>query len=165
MTILKVVPHLDTEKLGQRYRQSQVAVERSHYQIVWLLSQNRSVGEVAEITKYSERWVFEIARRFNEDGPNGLGDRRCDNPGARNALLTPIQERDLRIALVFSSPLDGGIWNGRKVADWIANVIGRPVSPQRGWDYLKKLGYRRRKPRPQHVKADQVLQQDFKKNC
>ena len=78
--------------------------------------------------------------------------------------ITPVPERDLRIAL-FDSPPEGGVWNGRKVADWIGDTIGRPVSRQRGWDYLKKLGYRLRKPRPRHIKGDQEQQQVFKKNC
>jgi len=163
MTILNVAPHLDTEQLGQRYRQAQNFVERTHYLILWHLSQKRSVQEVSEIVGYSERWIFEIARRFNEGGPNGIGDRRRENLGAGNALLTSIQEIDLRIALAFPPP-EGGIWNSHKVADWISNKIGRPVSHQRGWDYLKKLGYRLRKPRPQHVKADKEKQQAFKKN-
>lgn len=164
MTILNIASHLNTEKLEQCYRQANNPVKRSHYLIVWHLSQKRSVKETSEITGYSERWIFEIARRFNVDGPNGLGDCRQDNSGAGNSLLTPIQKIDLRIALAFPPP-EGGIWNGRKVADWISKVIGRPVDRQRGWDYLKKLGYRRRKPRPKHVKGDPVQQQAFKKNC
>lgn len=164
MTILNIAPHMDTETLGQRYRQAQDSVKRSHYLIIWHLSQKRSVKEVSEITGYSERWVFEIARRFNEGGPNAIGDRRHENSGAGNSLLTPIQEIDLRIALAFPPP-EGGIWNSRKAADWISKVIGRPVGRQRGWDYMKKWGYRLRKPRPQHVKADKKQQQVFKKNC
>lgn len=164
MATVHITPHLDTDQLGQHYRKAQDPVERSHFQIIWLLSQQRSVEEVSEITGYSERWIFEIVRRFNADGPSGLGDRRHDNPGIVKPLLTPIQERDLRIALSFSPP-DGGVWNGRKVADWISNAIGRPVRRQRGWDYLKKLGFRLRKPRPRHINGDKEQQQMFKKNC
>ena len=54
MTILNVAPHLDTEQLGQRYRQAQNSVERTHYLILWHLSQKRSVQEVSEIVGYSE---------------------------------------------------------------------------------------------------------------
>lgn len=37
------------------------------------------------------------------------------------------------------------------------------VSPQRGWDYLQRLGQSSRVPRPQHAKADEATQQEFKK--
>jgi hypothetical protein len=81
MTTAHIKPHLDSDQLVQRYRKAKDPVERSHYQLIWLLSQQRSVDEVSEITRYSERWIFKVARRFNEDGPKGLGDRRHDHPG------------------------------------------------------------------------------------
>jgi len=31
--------------------------------------------------------------------------------------------------------------------------LGRKVWPQRGWDYLKKLGHSLQMPRPRHVRA------------
>ncbi len=31
-----------------------------------------------------------------------------------------------------SPPLDGGLWNGRKVADWMSELLGRRVSPFSG---------------------------------
>ena len=61
---------------GQRYRAARCPVERSHLQIVWLLSLGRSEREVAQVTGYGRRWVGEVARRYDEDGPGGLGDRR-----------------------------------------------------------------------------------------
>jgi len=49
------------------------------------------------------------------------------------------------------------------VAQWIGKKLGRKVRAQRGWDYLKRLDYVRRKPRPRHVKADEQAQEAFKK--
>jgi hypothetical protein len=45
---------------------------------------------------------------------------------------------------------DGGLWNGRKVADWMSELLERQVSPQRGWEYLKTMEYRLRMPRPEN---------------
>lgn len=158
-----IASHMGAEDLERCYREAKDPVERSHYFIIWHLSLGKSVKTVAEIASYSQQWIHKIILRYNTDGPRGLGDQRRDNRG-NTSLLTPVQERDLQIALVFSPPPGGGVWNGRKVADWIANLIGRPVGRQRGWDYLKKFGFRLRKPRPQHVKGDQKQQQAFKKN-
>ena len=30
---------------------------------------------------------------------------------------------------------DGGLWNGRKVADYLSELIGQPISRQLGWEY------------------------------
>lgn len=44
-------------------------------------------------------------------------------------------------------------------------TLGREIVPQRGWDYLQRVGYSSRVPRPQHAKADQEVQQAFKKTA
>jgi hypothetical protein len=35
----------------------------------------------------------------------------------------------------------------------MAARLGREVRPQRGWDYLRKLGHSAQVPRPRHAKA------------
>lgn len=88
------------EDLKRSYREAEDPVERSHYQIAWLLARGKAAREVAEVTAYSERWVREIARRHRERGTEGLGDRRHRNPGgAERALLTPEHREELGRAL------------------------------------------------------------------
>jgi transposase len=149
--------HLSPAELGQRYRAARSPIERSHLQIVWLLSQGRDEREVARVTGYGRRWVGEIVRRYDEAGPDGLGDRRRGNAGAR-PLLGAEDEAALRAALA-APPADGGLWTGPKVAAWMGVRLGREVWPQRGWDYLKKLGYSAQVPRPRHAKAASAEEQ------
>src|SRR3954463_6875864 len=151
MSASGLAAHLSPAELGQRYRAARSPVERSHLQIVWLLSRGRSEREVAQVTGYGRRWVGEVARRYDEGGPDGLGDRRRGNAGAR-PLLGAEDEAALRVALA-EPPADGGLWTGPKVATWMAARLGRKVWPQRGWDYLKRLGYSAQRPRPRHAKA------------
>ncbi len=77
-------------------------------------------------------------------------------------LLSQEEQEELRAALQ-QPPEDGGLWSGPKVAHWMAQRLGRKVAPQRGWDYLQRLGHSSRVPRPQHAKADEASQQEFKK--
>lgn len=163
MAELELVGHLSAEELGQRYRAARDRIERSHLQVIWLLRQGRSGGEVARVTGYSERWVAEIARRYNEGGPEGLADRRRGNAGAK-----PLLDAAQRVALAEAlqgTPSQGGLWSGPKVAAWIAAQTGREVHPQRGWDYLRKLGFTLKRPRPRHAKADAAAQAAFKKGA
>ena len=46
----------------------------------------------------------------------------------------------------------------------MADQLGRPVSVQRGWDYLQRLKQSRQAPRPRHALADAEQQEDFKKS-
>ena len=55
------------------------------------------------------------------------------------------------------------VFRGPKVAAWMAECLGRPVDKRRGWDYLQRLGYSTRVPRPQHEQSDQATQQALKK--
>src|SRR5437763_12748637 len=76
MSASGLAAHLSPAELGQRYRAARPPVERSHLLIVWLLSQGRGEREVAQVTGYGRRWAGEVARRYDEGGPDGLGDRR-----------------------------------------------------------------------------------------
>ncbi len=161
---IHVEKHVTTQGLEKRYREASDGVERTHYQIVWLLSQGKLTREVVEATGYSAEWIRQIAWRYNRLGEQGLGDRRHRNPGARHrALLSPQLRGELGEALS-SPPPDGGMWNSRKVAEWIGGRIGRKVSVQRGWEYLRLLGYTPQVPRPTHSMADTDKQEEFRGN-
>src|ERR1700750_245237 len=153
MSASGLAAHLSPAELGQRYRAARSPVERSHLQIIWLLSRGRSEREVARVTGYGRRWVGEVARRYDEGGPDGLGDRRRGNAGAR-PLLGAEDEAAPRGALGEAAaarglgrrrgaedeaalraapaepPADGGLWTGPKVAPWMAARLGRKVWPQ-----------------------------------
>lgn len=151
MAAPEMAGHLNAEDLGRRYRAARDRVERGHLQVVWLLRQGRSPAEVARIMGLSRPWVAEIVRRYNEGGPDGLGDRRRGNAGAK-PLMGGEDETALRAALA-EPPADGGLWTGPKVAAWMGARLGREVWPQRGWDYLRRLGYSSQVPRPRHARA------------
>src|SRR3954454_19974387 len=73
MSASGLAAHLSPAELGQRYRAARSPIERSHLQVVWLLSRDRSEREVAQVTGYGRRWVGEVARRYEEGGTDGLG--------------------------------------------------------------------------------------------
>jgi len=148
----RVVAHLELDELETRYRQAHDPVGRSHFQIVWLLAQGKTRSEVAGVTGYSERWIGEIIRRYNQQGPDALGDRRHDNPGGQ-PILDAQQQEHLWEALHGPAP-DGGLWTGPKVAAWIEAETGHRGYPQLGWTYLVRFGARLQRLRPQHTKAD-----------
>jgi transposase len=153
--------------LEHRYRKAKDPVERSHHQIVWLLSEGKRTEEVCEVTGYSPGWVRKIARRYNQWGVDALGDRRHSNPGAKErALLDEDGEAELLEALQ-GAPLasvGGGMWSGPKVARWIAQRNGlEKVHAQRGFEYLRRARYSPQVPRPANVRAEASEKEAFKK--
>jgi transposase len=158
---LNLPAHLALDELEQRYRRSDDPVARSQWQIVWLLAGGAATAAVARSTGYSVNWIREIARRYREDGAAGIGDRRHTNPGAA-PLLDAAQQEALRQALGEPAP-DGGLWTCRSVATWMSEALGRPVSPQRGWEWMRRLGFTPQRPRPRETRADPAAQEAFKK--
>lgn len=154
-------PHLAIEELEKRYRQAKNVTERSHYQILWLLAQGKPSEEVAAVTGYSRNWIYELVRSYNEMGAEAVGDLRRHNRGAL-PKLSDEQQANLLQAIRGVAP-DGGLWNGRKVADYLSEVLGAPVSRQQGWVYLKAMELHLREPRPQHQETDLEEQEAWKK--
>ena len=163
MSASALVAHLSAGELGQRYRAARCPIERSHLQIIWLLSQGRSEREVAAVSGYGRRWIGAIVPRYNEAGPDGLGDGRARNTGAK-PLLDARGETALRAALA-EPPADGGLWTGPKVAVRMAARLGRKIWPQRGWDYLRKFGHGLQASRPRDVKAASAEEQELDKKA
>jgi transposase len=158
---LKLPAHLPVDELERRYRRARDPVAGSHFQIVWLLASGTSTAAVAGATGYSVTWVREVASRYRAGGPEALGDRRHANPGAA-PLLDAAQQEALRAALAGPAP-DGGLWTGRKVAAWMADLLGRVVGEQRGWEWLRRLGFTPQRPRPAETRADPGAQAACKK--
>lgn len=158
---ITIQPHLSLDELEIRYRGAKDPIERSHYQIIWLLATGRPTEEVADVTGYSRNWIYELVWGYNRQGPESLGDSRHQNQGGE-PLLNDVQQAQLWQVLQGNAP-DGGLWNGRKVADWMSELLARRVSPQRGWEYLRGMRYKLRSPRPEHEKADPIEQQKWKK--
>ena len=154
--------HLSLKELENGYRQASEPVKRTHYQIIWLLAKGMTTQEVVAATGYSRSWIYELVWGYNRIGPETLGDQRMSNQGSSKPLLDDVQQALLWQTLQ-EAPAEGGQWNGRKVADWITDVIGRPVSRQRGWEYLKQMRFRLRVPRPEHTGSSLEEQAQWKK--
>src|SRR3954454_23495211 len=125
MSASGLAAHLRPAEVGQRYREVRPPIERSHLQVVWLLSRDRSEREVAQVTGYGRRWVGEVARRYEEGGPDGLGDRRRGDAGGAgggrggggrggHGRWGGAGEGAAVGAAWADRPADGGLWTGPK---------------------------------------------------
>jgi len=159
---LSLSQHLSTQELLNRYRNARKVIEKSHYQVIWLLSTGKTIKQVAETTNYTQTWIYQLINRYNEQGEEGLGDLRASNPG-KEPLLNDVQQAQLHQVLT-NPAADGGLWNGRKVAEWMSEVTRKKVSRMRGWEYLKQMEYSLKVPRPEHDEISLAEQQSWKKN-
>jgi len=158
---IAIAPHLSVEELQARFREAKTTTQTHHYQIIWLLACGKTTAEVMAVTGYSRGWIYELVRGYNHLGLESLGDQRCKNTDC-DPLLNDVEQAQLWQALQ-QPPPDGGLWNGRKVADWMSELKGEKVCRQRGWEYLKSMKFRLRVPRPSHQESDLLEQEEWKK--
>jgi transposase len=150
---IRLTTKLSVEELERRYRSASEGMERSHWQIIWLLAQGHPAYEVAKMTGYCAYWIGQIARRFNEAGEEGLVNHRKHTRPSPHALLATSEHlEELRSALAGPTP-HSDVWNSRTVAAWLSARAGRPVSARTALTYLHKLDFTPQAPRPRHVKA------------
>lgn len=162
--MVEVYEHLSVEALEERYRRTADVKSSRHYQTIWLLARGHEISDVASIMSFAPRWVERLLARYNANGPEALGDLRRGN-GKSPSVLKPELLEKLRVRLA-SPPADGGLWSGRKVAQWMAGELGlEKLAPQRGWEALKAIGWSIQTPRPRHPdSATPEEQEAFKKN-
>ncbi len=73
-----IAAHISIGELENRYRKATDPVERSHFQIIWLLAQGKRVREVSEVTGDCANW--------SEDSGSSLHSKRASgNDGPATA--------------------------------------------------------------------------------
>ena len=160
---LSLTEHFAEDELYERYRHTKDSVERTHWQIIWLRQRGKTTAEIKEATGSSAYWIRTLIHRYNDEGADGLKDRRREHRGAP-PMLSQEQQAQLEGLLEDERAPDGGPWTGPKIARWIEEKTGRAcVHDQRGWDYLMRLGFSAQTPRPRHAEADRAAQAAFKK--
>ena len=131
--------YLSEIEIKNRYLQIRDRVESRRWHLLWLVSQKWTIKEAAQALGLNYDYAKDIVKSYNQKGPDGILNRRKTRKFyPSHALLTLEQQEQLRIALK-SPPQDQAVWTGPKVAEWIAEKIGRDrVSPHRGCEYMKK---------------------------
>jgi Winged helix-turn helix len=85
-TRFAVAAHLSADELAAHYRAARDPVERSRWQMIWLLVAGRPLKEVAAVTGFSARWIRAVVKAYNATGAPALADQRHRNAGAAPLL-------------------------------------------------------------------------------
>ncbi len=134
---LIIKPYLNEAELRKRFRMASDLVTRNHWQIIWLVAKGHTTAQISEITGNSANWVRRIVGRYNQEGPEGLGDRRQHNQGG-SAILSDELQAELKTLLLSPAPA-GANWTNRQVIDWIEAKTGQRLYPQLVWAYRNRL--------------------------
>ena len=158
---LKLVAHLSGDEIYLSYRRCKDLCAKSYWHVVWLKSKKMTTAAIAEATGFNPAWIRKIIHRYNVHGPDALRDHRQDN--GRQSLLDEDMQVEL-LELLQKPASDGGLWTSRKVGEWIHRRTGVKIHKHSGWRYLQRLDMTLQRPRPRNALANQVAQDEFKKN-
>src|ERR1700726_220193 len=99
-TKIRVADYLPLNEIEKRYRKATDGMACGHWQVIWLIAQGTPAQHVAEMTSYSYTWVRTLIQRYNQDGPDALGDGRHGNAGPTGcATRCPSQVKWLQVVL------------------------------------------------------------------
>ena len=115
------------------------------------------------MTSFGQRWIEQLLERYNQHGPEALGDL-LRGSGARPTILKPELRERLRLRLA-EPPVDGGVWTAAKVADWMASELGLArIAAQRGGRALQACRWLIQKPRPKNPRSATLEEAEAFKN-
>ena len=109
---LQIESHYSAAELKARYRECCDPVEARRWQLIWLVTEGKTLTAAAEAIAFNYDYAREIIRRYNADGVDGLRNRRKDGrPSSSQALLT-IEQCEALDQRLQEPPTDGGVWSG-----------------------------------------------------
>src|SRR5258706_13049563 len=97
-------PHLSVDDLERRYRAAKEPNERTWWQILWLLAQGHTATELSRGIGYRAYWIGQIAKRYNEEGPAGMQNRRHTTSNRPPPDFSPALQEVLRELLAGAAP-------------------------------------------------------------
>jgi hypothetical protein len=87
---LKLVRHLSLAEMAARHDSAADRGTRARWRALYWLAWGATGVRAAGVSGYSPKWVGQLARRYNRDGPAAVTDQRHRNRGAL-PLLTAEQ--------------------------------------------------------------------------
>lgn len=132
---------------------------------VLLVCAGKSCYEVAELFGHSPRTIEYWVGRFEQSGFAGLEDRdRTGRPAALDERTIRRINADL-CQLPRDLGYDQNLWDGKSLSHHLAARYNLQLGVQQCQRFFRKLGFRRRKPRPVIAQADLEAQQTYKETA
>jgi len=157
---MQVIAHHSLEALRQVAKRERDALLRIRIQIIILATQGRTAPQISQALSMSRRNLQRWVKLYNDQGLEGLKDRR----GGNHRHLKTDQEQQIADYLTSTAadPRDG-VRRGEDLRRWIEGQFGVVYSLTGAYDLLHRLGFSWLMPRPRHAKASKEAQDEFKK--
>lgn len=165
MRLLQLQPHLDNKSLLKKMRNQEDVRLFQYWQIIYSIQSNpgRKAEEYGGMLGMSTAKIYRICNLYNKHGESF--DKQLNWGGRREqrSLLSYEQEKDLMKGLKKQAG-EGKVITMNDIKGIVEKKVGHKVSDDYLWDLFKRHNWKKKAPRPQHLKKDETKQQEFKKN-
>jgi transposase len=133
------------------------------WQVLYLIQvgMQTSASVIAPLVNLSVHSVYKIVEGYNLKGESFIQTKA--RGGRRRSLMTIEMENKVMKGLE-ADALKGKIKSGVEIKERVKKIAKKEVSDDFIWDLLKRHGWSKKKPRPEHPKGDKNVQDEFKKN-
>jgi transposase len=158
MGCLSIIPHLSFEQIKERLYQCRNGHHASYWQIILTLSLNpgRKPNEYASLLGCSERKLYRIRSLYNRQGPELIDKLSWGGRREQRCVMSFRGEEELLQSQV-AMALRGEVLVAGQLRSAVEQKVGHSVSDDYLWDLLKRHGWSKKVPRPQHPKAEKEV--------
>ncbi len=134
-------------------------------QVVRLKQLGKSGAEIEELTGVNKYAVSRIWTAFVNGGLTAIKPKKSGRKKGVNLLLTPLQEREIRRAIIDKAPdqlkLAGTLWTRQKISDYVKRAYGVTLSLQCVSNYMSRWGLTCQRPTRRAYAQDDVRVKTF----
>lgn len=151
--------HLSVDELEVRYKRSKHSMLRQRWQTLWLRAQGMKSKDIQSVVGCSSTYITNWVKQYNAKGPDAVEVR----PPKRHYGKLDNKQLSKVVKLIEHPPKNKPGWTGQSLLCEIERRFGVSYESNSIYPLLRRLGYRRLTPRPQHPKAEPQAQEAFKK--
>ncbi len=163
MKFLIIKSHLSDKQLSKQLNDAKGTDDFERWQMLYLiqvggLNNAEQIGTAVGVSKHT---VYQLVRAYNKRGIEGVAKKA---KGGRRRSLLSLQDEVTMMKELEQKARQGQIYSAQTVRRYVEAKTACRVSDDYLWDLFKRHGWKKKKPRPQHPKADKTIQNRFKKN-
>lgn len=166
MAILQLKPHVTVEQLKERMQKQQRVFCFKRWQILHAIATNRGITAqaVGLLLGCSAHMVKRTVQLYNKRGAAFVEEANWGGRREKRCLL-PFQQEAALLQSWEDRALQGEVLVAKQLRAAVEQKVGHAVSDDYLLDLLHRHGWRKKAPRPEHPKSEEVKQkrEAFKK--
>ena len=164
MKKLQLISHLTTAELSSKLMTCTKVHHRCYWQILLSVSfnPNKKAEEYAQFLCVTKSKVYRVIKQYNNQGAGFTDNLKWGGRRKETSFLT-LEEEKIMMENIRLKAIKGEILTSKDVRGEIEKELKQKVSNDYVWDLFRRHNWKKKSPRPQHPKHNQVAQDEFKK--